>query len=183
LGRCPSTSHRPWSSLGPAFARPFAYWNTSIILWYAGYLFVGVNSSMLMYFVCRFIAQRYVRKCHPKVFVKYNYLVSAVASRPIVSRNVFLCIAYIKINRFIVLFPPHLWRPVVKQCIFSQVISLNESETKFSATRVPPYSRSTITTIVFIATFKNVVLLRSTQENLCPICSTNEPPSRSLGAF
>jgi hypothetical protein len=55
----------------------FRYINLSIILWYMGYLFVGVNSSILSYFALGFIAQWYLRKYHPQQFVKYNYLVSA----------------------------------------------------------------------------------------------------------
>jgi OPT oligopeptide transporter protein len=55
----------------------FRYINLSIILWYMGYLFVGINSSNLMYFALGFIAQWYIRKRYPVFFVKYNYIVSA----------------------------------------------------------------------------------------------------------
>lgn len=55
----------------------FEYINLSIILWYMGWLFVGVNSSILSYFAVGFFAQYYLRKYKPAIFVKYNYLVSA----------------------------------------------------------------------------------------------------------
>ncbi|MCJ1378457.1 hypothetical protein MMC17_001556 [Xylographa soralifera] len=55
----------------------FRYINISIILWYMGWLFVGVNSSITVYFALGFMAQFYMRKYHPRIFVKYNYLVSA----------------------------------------------------------------------------------------------------------
>ncbi|KAK9388446.1 OPT superfamily oligopeptide transporter [Lipomyces mesembrius] len=55
----------------------FRYVNLAIILWYMGWLFVGVNSSITSYFALGFIAQWYLRKYHPNLFVKYNYLVSA----------------------------------------------------------------------------------------------------------
>lgn len=55
----------------------FEYFNLSIILWYMGWLFVGINSSIFSYFVIGFLAQWWVRKWHPRLFVKYNYLVSA----------------------------------------------------------------------------------------------------------
>ena len=57
--------------------RFFEYINLSIILWYMGYLFVGVNSSITSYFALGFIAQWWLRKKHPQLFIKYNYLVSA----------------------------------------------------------------------------------------------------------
>jgi hypothetical protein len=55
----------------------FRYINLSIILWYMGWLFVGVNSSILSFFAVSFFAQYYLRMYHPNLFVKYNYLVSA----------------------------------------------------------------------------------------------------------
>lgn len=42
-----------------------------------GWLFVGVNSSVTMYFIFGFFAQFYLRKYKPQYFVKYNYIVSA----------------------------------------------------------------------------------------------------------
>lgn len=58
-------------------ARFFSYINLAIILWYMGWLFVGINSSCGMYFVIGFISQFYLRRRFPQWFVKYNYLVSA----------------------------------------------------------------------------------------------------------
>jgi len=55
----------------------FRYFNLSIILWYMGWLFVGVNSSIFSYFVLGIGAQLYLRRYHPATFNKYNYLVSA----------------------------------------------------------------------------------------------------------
>lgn len=57
--------------------RAFSYINLSIILWYMGNLFVGINSSLTSFFIVGFIAQFWIRKYHPQLFVKYNYLVSA----------------------------------------------------------------------------------------------------------
>lgn len=42
-----------------------------------GYLFVGINSSIFMFFALGFLAQGYVRRKRPQLFVKYNYIVSA----------------------------------------------------------------------------------------------------------
>ena len=42
-----------------------------------GYLFVGIDSAILMYFLLGFIAPWYLRKHYPVFFVKYNYIVSA----------------------------------------------------------------------------------------------------------
>lgn len=55
----------------------FRYLNLSIILWYMGWLFVGVNSSILTYFALGIGAQWWLRKHKPAFFNKYNYLVSA----------------------------------------------------------------------------------------------------------
>ncbi|KAJ6014378.1 OPT superfamily oligopeptide transporter [Penicillium herquei] len=57
--------------------RAFSYINLSIILWYMGWLFVGINASILMYFILGFGAQWWLRKYHPHLFNKYNYIVSA----------------------------------------------------------------------------------------------------------
>lgn len=53
------------------------YLNLSIILWYMGWLFVGINASILSYFILGFGAQWWLRKHHPHLFNKYNYIVSA----------------------------------------------------------------------------------------------------------
>lgn len=55
----------------------FEYINMSIILWYMGWLVTGINSSILMYFIFGFVAQWWIRKYHPHLFNKYNYIVSA----------------------------------------------------------------------------------------------------------
>lgn len=57
--------------------RIFSYLNLSIILWYMGNLFVGINSSTLSYLIIAAISQFYIRKYKPELFVKFNYLVSA----------------------------------------------------------------------------------------------------------
>ncbi|KAK7535339.1 OPT oligopeptide transporter protein-domain-containing protein [Phyllosticta citribraziliensis] len=52
--------------------------NLSIILWYMGWLFVGVNSSILSYFALGFFAQFLCADMYkPQWFVRWNYLVSA----------------------------------------------------------------------------------------------------------
>ncbi|KAH0161210.1 OPT superfamily oligopeptide transporter, partial [Aureobasidium melanogenum] len=55
----------------------FKYLNMSIILWYMGWLFVGINASIGMFFIVGFISQWFVRRRYPELFVKYNYIVSA----------------------------------------------------------------------------------------------------------
>ncbi|KAH0360275.1 OPT superfamily oligopeptide transporter, partial [Aureobasidium melanogenum] len=55
----------------------FRYMNVSMILWYMGYLFVGINASITVYFALGFLAQWYVRRRYPELFVKYNYITSA----------------------------------------------------------------------------------------------------------
>lgn len=57
--------------------RFFEYINLSIILWYMGWLFVGINSSILSYFAIGFFGQFYLRRYKPEWFVKWNYLISA----------------------------------------------------------------------------------------------------------
>ena len=55
----------------------FWYWNTAIITFYIGWLCVGINSSILSYFIVGFISQFYLRKYKPEWFIKYNYIMSA----------------------------------------------------------------------------------------------------------
>jgi len=57
--------------------RIWSYFNTSIILWYMGYLFIGINSSIWSYYIIGIVGQYFIRKYRPKYFVKWNYLVSA----------------------------------------------------------------------------------------------------------
>ncbi|KAL7932812.1 OPT oligopeptide transporter domain-containing protein [Trichoderma chlorosporum] len=86
-------SRYQWVTLGYllGFAAPIPFWlawkltkreifrdvNTSIIIWYAGVLCVGVNSSLLMFYGLGIFAQFYIRRFHPALFIKYNYLISA----------------------------------------------------------------------------------------------------------
>lgn len=55
----------------------WSYFNLSIIFWFMGYLVVGVNSSVWIYFFIGFVGQWYFRKYRPQQFIKWNYLVSA----------------------------------------------------------------------------------------------------------
>ncbi|KAH7154454.1 OPT oligopeptide transporter protein-domain-containing protein [Fusarium sp. MPI-SDFR-AT-0072] len=57
--------------------RIFSYLNTPIILWYLGYLFVGLNASVTSYFILGAFGQFYLRRYRPEWFVKWNYLISA----------------------------------------------------------------------------------------------------------
>src|SRR5258708_5197378 len=57
--------------------RIWSFLNLSIILWYLGYLFVGLNASITSYFLIGAFGQFYLPKYRPKYFVKWNYLVSA----------------------------------------------------------------------------------------------------------
>jgi hypothetical protein len=51
--------------------------NLSIIGWYMGFLFVGVNSSLSSYYLIGFVFQYLLRKYRPQFFIKYNYILSA----------------------------------------------------------------------------------------------------------
>lgn len=51
--------------------------NTSVLIYYCSYLCVGINSSIMSFFIVGFASQWYLRRYHPNIFVKYNYLVSA----------------------------------------------------------------------------------------------------------
>ncbi|KAJ5891675.1 uncharacterized protein N7473_007903 [Penicillium subrubescens] len=57
--------------------RIWPYLNTSIILWYLGYLFVGLNASLTSYYILGAFGQFYLRRYRPQYFVKWNYLISA----------------------------------------------------------------------------------------------------------
>lgn len=63
--------HRIWPKAG------FDYINTPILVWYIGYLFVGINSSILSFFIIAFVSQFYLRKYRPVFFQKYNYIIAA----------------------------------------------------------------------------------------------------------
>ncbi len=53
---------------------------TPVITWYLGYLSVGINSSVMMYFIIGFVMQFYIRKKYPEWFIKYNYILAAAIS-------------------------------------------------------------------------------------------------------
>ncbi|KAK5991876.1 Sexual differentiation process isp4-like protein [Cladobotryum mycophilum] len=57
--------------------RIWSYLNTAIILWYLGYLFVGLNASTTSYYILGAFGQLYLRRYRPQWFVKWNYLISA----------------------------------------------------------------------------------------------------------
>lgn len=57
--------------------RLWGYLNPSIILWFMGNLFVGINAGFTTFFVIAFIFQWYIRKYHPRFFIEWNYLISA----------------------------------------------------------------------------------------------------------
>ncbi|TQV98969.1 hypothetical protein V2A60_007340 [Cordyceps javanica] len=64
-------AHRRWPRLGLDLI------NTPVIMFYLCYLNLGINSSVMTFFMAGFFAQWYLRRNHPNIFVKYNYLVSA----------------------------------------------------------------------------------------------------------
>ncbi|KAH8686156.1 OPT oligopeptide transporter protein-domain-containing protein [Tricladium varicosporioides] len=65
------TLHRAYPKVG--------FWkiNTPIILAYAGFLSVGISSSMLSYFIIGFASQFWLRRYKPEWFIKYNYVLAA----------------------------------------------------------------------------------------------------------
>ncbi|KAM5354772.1 hypothetical protein ACJ41O_001418 [Fusarium nematophilum] len=58
-------------------SRVWPYFNSAIILWYLGYLFVGLNASITSYYILGAFGQFYLRRYRPRWFVKWNYLISA----------------------------------------------------------------------------------------------------------
>ena len=64
-------AHRLYPKLG------FDGINTGVIIYYAEYLCVGINSSIMAFFAIGFTSQFYIRRYYPNIFLKYNYLVSA----------------------------------------------------------------------------------------------------------
>lgn len=50
---------------------------TPIVCWFLGFLFVGINSSVLITFILGFYFQFWVRRRYPEWFIKYNYLLAA----------------------------------------------------------------------------------------------------------
>ncbi|KAF8855994.1 OPT superfamily oligopeptide transporter [Acephala macrosclerotiorum] len=67
-------AHRYWPKAG------FDYFITPVICWYLGYLSVGINSSIMIYFLVGFFVQFFVRKRYPERFLKYNYILAAAIS-------------------------------------------------------------------------------------------------------
>ncbi|KAG1803724.1 OPT oligopeptide transporter protein-domain-containing protein [Suillus plorans] len=63
--------HRYWPRLR------MDYYYTPVICAYIGWLCVGINSSILTYFVVAFSSQWWLRTRYPRWFTKYNYLVGA----------------------------------------------------------------------------------------------------------
>lgn len=64
-------AHKKWPNAG---------WDmvfTPVIIYFIGYLCVGINSSVMNFFLIGLFSQAYVRRKWPNKFVKYNYLVSA----------------------------------------------------------------------------------------------------------
>jgi len=53
------------------------YINTSVICTWLGWLSVGINSSLLAYFVFGFFAQGYLRRYRPVLFAKWNMMIAA----------------------------------------------------------------------------------------------------------
>jgi hypothetical protein len=51
--------------------------NAPILCWYLGYLCVGINSSVMIYFGIALVTQYYVRRYYPDWYMKYNYILSA----------------------------------------------------------------------------------------------------------
>lgn len=51
--------------------------NVPILVWYIGWLCVGVNSSITSYFIVAFASQWYLKKYFPKLFTDYNYILAA----------------------------------------------------------------------------------------------------------
>lgn len=56
------------------------YFVTPVICWYLGYLSVGINSSVGLYFGIGFFVQFFVRKRYPEWFIRYNYILAAAIS-------------------------------------------------------------------------------------------------------
>lgn len=51
--------------------------NTPIILAYAGFLAVGISSSLLMYFIIGLTSQFWLRRYRASWFIQYNYVLAA----------------------------------------------------------------------------------------------------------
>jgi hypothetical protein len=58
----------------------FSFLVTPVICYYLGYLSVGINSSITVYFALGFLVQFYIRRRYPEWFIKYNYILAAAIS-------------------------------------------------------------------------------------------------------
>lgn len=58
----------------------FDYFVTPLLCFFLGYLSVGINSSVFVYFLLGFFVQFYVRRRWPRWFIKYNYVLAAAIS-------------------------------------------------------------------------------------------------------
>ncbi|OJA16663.1 hypothetical protein AZE42_09264 [Rhizopogon vesiculosus] len=63
--------HRYW----PKLRADYLY--TPVIVYFIGWLCVGINSSILSYFGIAFLSQWWLRTRYPRWFTKYNYIVGA----------------------------------------------------------------------------------------------------------
>ncbi|KAF9036163.1 OPT oligopeptide transporter [Panaeolus papilionaceus] len=63
--------HRLW----PKLRADYLY--TPVICYYIGWLCVGINSSIFMYFSIAYISQWWLRTRYPRWFMKYNYILAA----------------------------------------------------------------------------------------------------------
>jgi len=51
--------------------------NVAIFIYFINYLCVGINSSVMNFFLIGLASQYFLRKYKPNIFLRYNYLVSA----------------------------------------------------------------------------------------------------------
>ena len=51
--------------------------NIPLLCAYLGYLHIGINSSVTVYFIIALATQYYIRKYYPDWYMKYNYILSA----------------------------------------------------------------------------------------------------------
>ncbi|KZV70159.1 OPT superfamily oligopeptide transporter [Peniophora sp. CONT] len=63
--------HKRW----PRLRTDYIY--TPVLCYYIGWLGVGINSSILVYFTIAVVSQWYMRTRHPRWFAKYNYVLAA----------------------------------------------------------------------------------------------------------
>ncbi|KAJ3496103.1 hypothetical protein NLG97_g2909 [Lecanicillium saksenae] len=100
-------AHRRWPQLG------LDHINTPVILFYLCYLNLGINSSVMTFFLAGFASQWYVRRRYPNIFVKYNYLVSAALDGGTSVMVFILSFAVLGAARAAVAFPNYWGNPAV----------------------------------------------------------------------